>query len=265
MRASCLIRAHPHYRREAFMRGLERVGYSVTDHELHAPRPQDLLVIWNRYGTAHENAKRFEKAGAKVLVCENGYLGQDDQARQFYAIALNEHNGAGRWNAGGPERWARLGVEFAPWRTQGEHILVCLSRGFGHAGVAMPLDWPREIETQVRRYTKRPVRVRPHPGQSAPAALAADLKGAWAVVIWNSACGVQALAAGVPVVACSPHWILKGLAAQLSEVDAPPLPERLPAFERLAWAQWRVAEIETGEPFRRLLSAAGQGEVAAAA
>jgi hypothetical protein len=36
-------------------------------------------------------------------------------------------------------------------------------------------------------------------------------------------------------------------------VDTPSLPDRLPHFERMAHAQWTLSEIQTGEPFRRLL------------
>ena len=37
----------------------------------------------------------------------------------------------------------------------------------------------------------------------------------------------------------------------------PFLGDRLPAFHRLAWAQWTVDEISTGAPFRHLLDVRG--------
>ena len=86
--------------------------------------------------------------------------------------------------------------------------------------------------------------------------LSADLEGAWAVVIWTSGAGIHALVAGVPVFCASRWWVCK-LAASAGPLDAPTLPDRLPALRRMAWAQWRLDEIQKGEPFARLLRPAG--------
>lgn len=265
-RALCLIRAQPHYRRWAFCKGLEKAGYSVTDQALDA-RPDDVLIVWNRYGSSEEHARRFEKVRATVLVCENGYLGRDAEHRQYYAIARGHHNGAGEWYVGGPERWAALGVTLAPWREKGSHILVCPSRGIGPNGVAMPLGWEKEVLRELRAKTARPIRVRPHPcDKPARVSLAEDLQDCHAAVVWNSAAGIHALVAGVPVIYQAPKWVAGEAASRaIGAIEAPPMPERVPAFERLAWAQWSIAEIESGAPFRYLLRPAGQGQIAASA
>jgi hypothetical protein len=75
-------------------------------------------------------------------------------------------------------------------------------------------------------------------------------------VVWSSSAGVHALLEGIPTFCEAPFWIAKEAAAGGS-IDAPVMPERAPVFERLAWAQWTLQEIENGEPFRRLLPAAG--------
>jgi hypothetical protein len=267
-RAWVEIRDKPHYRSEAFEAGLRACGYHVLMRQSppRDPAPGDVFVIWNRYSTNEQAADRWEAAGGTVLVAENGYCGRDGEDRQYYAIARHGHNGSGTWEAGGAERWERLGLELRPWRAAGEHVLVAPNRHFGMRGLAMPQGWAESVVQQLRRHTRRPVRVRPHPNDSPPVRpLAEDLTGCWAVVIWASSVGVHALLAGVPVIACAPWWICRAAAgADVSTIEAPALPERRPAFERLAWAQWSVDEIAHGEPFRLLLSAAGQGEVAAA-
>jgi hypothetical protein len=234
--------------------------------------PDTLLVIWNRYSANHETALRVERAGGRVLVAENGFVASGGgtpkfdvysaaggQGGHYYSLAEGWHNGAGRWPAGGPERWLRLGVEVRPWRGGGEYHLVCPNRSFGVPGRMMHPDWPRRKAEQIGRESRFPVRLRPHPGNSAPkVALEADLAGARAVHVWQSTSGVHALVAGVPVFCDSPTWIMKG-AASSGSVDEPTLPDRAPHFERLAWAQWTVDEIASGEPFRHLLPAAGQG------
>jgi hypothetical protein len=55
---------------------------------------------------------------------------------------------------------------------------------------------------------------------------------------------VQALMLGIPVESHMPGWI-----AEQNNTDA----GRLAMFRRLAWAQWRLEELRTGEPFARML------------
>lgn len=266
MRAYCLIREKPWYRRDAFVAGLKAAGHEVVcEHPRRIDR-DTLLVIWNRYNEGHLLAQKVEALGGRVLVAENGYLAVGGGTPKFevyspaggqqdhrYALAEGWHNGGGRWPAGGPARWLQLGIELAPWRTDGDHILVCPNRSFGAPGRIMHPDWPERLAAKLRKATRRPVRIRPHPGNNAPKrSLEDDLKGAWAVYVWNSSAGVHAAVRGIPVFSDAPNWILKGAASD-GPVDAPTLPDRLPNFERLAWAQWSVAEIASGEPFKALL------------
>lgn len=260
-----MIRDAPWYRKAVFDAGLLAAGYEVTP---GAPRgrPGDVLVIWNRYGGGHDVACRFEREGGVVLVAENGYLNPGGGTPKFdvhtkdgptpddhYAIGLGYHNDAGCWPAGGPERWDALRCEVRPWRSDGAHVLVLPNRSFGIPGRMMPADWPDRTAEKLRRATRREVRVRAHPGNDRPArALSVDLEGAWAAVVWSSSAGVHALLAGVPTFCEAPAWSMKD-AASYGPIDDPTLPDRLPAFRRLAWGQWRVREIEAGAPFRALL------------
>lgn len=272
-RAYCTIREKPHYRRDSFVAGLKASGFHVEFRLPSAPPgPGDVLVIWNRYSDHEQTADTWERQGGTVLVAENGYCGRDAAGQQLYAIAAHGHNGSGTWpDRDGEEdygaRWRALGMEIGPWRESGEHILVCPNRHFGMRGLAMPIDWEASTVKQLRAVTRRPIRVRPHPNGGAPATpLAADLENCLAVVVWASSAGVHALLSGVPVVCTAPWWILKDCGASaLKHVEQARAGERLPHFERLAWAQWTVEEIALGLPFRYLLPDARQGEVAQAA
>jgi hypothetical protein len=273
LKAYCLIRSQPHYRHEAFIAGLKAAGYTVIHQAVGKVEPGDVLVIWNRYGSNEQLADQFEARGGRVLVAENGYIGRDAQGRQHYAIAEHGHNGSGRWPAGDAQRWAGLNVELKPWRGDGSHVLLCPNRPFGMRGFEMPVHWVNDTLTALRQYTRRPIRVRPHPGnwqaQAPQTPLADDLANAWAVVIWASSAGVHALAAGIPVICTAPHWICKdaafdGVNALAGDMDSPFLrmgmtATRQAAFERLAWAQWTVDEIAAGVPFVHLLQHARQG------
>lgn len=259
MKAYCQIREQPHYRREAFVDGLRAAGYEVM---LDAPArgaPGDVLLIWNRYSIWHVMATAFEAGGGTVIVAENGYLGPHGvsphgmEPRSIYALALRFHNGAGEWFVGDRQRFEALQAPLQPMRKIGGHVLVAANRPFGLPGFSMPANWAWDTAARITRETGWPVRVRLHPGNAGPVRpLALDLDDCHAVVIWSSSVGVTALLNGVPVVCEAPSWILKPAAARcLADVDAI-ADRRLDAFERLAWAQWEISEIETGEPFERL-------------
>lgn len=265
-RAYCLIRAQPWYRREAFEAGLRKAGYEVSRDSPSKPGPGDLLLIWNRYGGWHEMATRFERDGGRVLVAENGYIGRrgsspkfevlkaGPQPEAYYALGRGFHNDAERVQAGSQDRWKSVGVELSPWRTEGEHILVVPNRSFGVPGRMMAPDWAINAVARLRKQTTRPVRVREHPGNDVPRRpLGEDLKGAWAVVAWSSSAAVHALVAGIPTFIEAPFQIVKGAGAS-GTMDAPEAPERLPHFEKMAWGQWQLREVESGEAFRHVLS-----------
>jgi hypothetical protein len=264
-RAWVTIRSAPWYRHTAFCDGLLAAGFEVLQRQPGDPKPGDVLCQWNRYGANAEIATRFERAGGVTLCCENGYLNADGGSPKFsvhpggpkptdhYAVGRSFHNDASLVPAGGPERFQALGVELRPWREVGEHVLICPSRSFGVPGRMMPPDWATQAAERLRKATRRPVVVRAHPGNDAPKRLLSeDLRGCWAVVVWSSSVAVHALAAGIPTFIEAPYQIVKGAGAS-GPVDNPVVPDRLPHFQRMAHGQYTLAEIESGEPFRRLI------------
>lgn len=257
-RALVLLKPSPHYRRDSFVAGLKRIGFTVDPARLERPEPGDVLVTWNLTGGLEAMAQRYKAAGARVLVAENAYLSPPD--KPMYALSLGGHNGAGTFPAGGPERWQALGIQPKPWREGGKHILVCAQRGIGSREMASPHAWHQKMAEKLQTVTRRPIRVRNHPGNRASGApsLAHDLRDAHACVIWASAAGVRALVEGVPVFYAAPHWICGHAAMRIKHAhdleqqlvsDA----DRLAALQRMAWGQWTPEEIATGEPLRRLL------------
>jgi hypothetical protein len=265
LKALSLIRDQPWYRRQAFEKGLENAGFQITKDKA------DLVLIWNRYGHSHQVAEQYEREGKLVLVAENGYLGKGGVSPKFevhpkgpskdsyYSLSIGWHNGRGVWPRG-EGRFKDLGVEIKPWRTKGEHILVCPNRSFGVGSQVMPPDWAEKVVKRLRNESKRPVVVRGHPGNNSPRRpLELDLKDAWAVVVWSSSVAVHSLLAGIPTFIEAPFHVLKGCGASGSP-DEPVTKEREQHFERMAWHQWTCQELESGEPFRYLLQSAGKAK-----
>lgn len=230
------------YRRTAFDTGLKNAGY-VLKNDGHVPRKGDALLIWNRYSMFHERAKRFEQAGASVFVAEHGYLGKNWNGSDWFALARGHHNGLGFWRDCGPERWASWRVPLAPWRTGGSEIVLLPQRGIGEPGVRMELDWLSKASAAYPR-----ARIRPHPGlDKTPKPLEEDLAKASHVVTWGSGAAIKALLLGIPVLYGLKGWIGAPAAAPIG--NEPVKPDRIPMFQRLAWAQWTLDEITTGVPY----------------
>jgi hypothetical protein len=256
MKAYSMVRHDPHYRREAFAAGLTACGYEVHGPPRDTPRPDDVLLIWNRYGPWERAAAAFDRVGAAVICCENGVLGRDFKTRHgWYSIARDIPAAqGGAFPIGGPERWAGWGVTFCEWRNGGREVIVLAQRGIGPAGVAEPPGWHRRVYEKLKASQPRPVRIRAHPGENAAIPLERDLENAFCCVTWGSGAGLKALIYGVPVFFGNPGWIGRTAAQPLgASIEYPWRHERALTFERLAWSTWNIEEIATGLPFRRLL------------
>lgn len=221
-------------RRRVFTEGLRRIGYEVVDGLTRDPKHGDILVTWNRIHEGDTTARVFEQRGLPVLVTENATWGNRFAGKDWYTLCRTYHNVAGTFPIGDESRWDSLGVELQPWRTSGEQVILA-SRGIGPAVYRMPLGWP----------VRQKGRLRPHPGRNQHArSLADDLANCDKVVTWGSGAAVLALTWGIRVESHQPRWI----AEQENTEES-----RLEMFRRLAWAQWTLSEIESGEPLVRLL------------
>jgi hypothetical protein len=265
MRALCLLRSPPVYRRDAVCRGLVAAGLDVVQ-SIDKPRPDDVVVTWNRYGAGHSEATRFERAGARAVVMENGHLGKDFAGDSWYALALGHHAGRGNWpysseawttgaatDADRHARWDDLGIKLQPWRQPGGETIVLHQRGIGEHGIASPHRWAEELTPRING-----ARMRVHPGSGNTTTLEHDTRNASEVITWASGAALRCLVMGIPVWYAMDGWIGAPAALPLKQ-RAPgvqPLRDdaaRLGMLRRLAWAQWRLSEIESGHAFRTLL------------
>lgn len=230
-----------------FLKGLQAAGFTLTTS--CKPKPGDVLVQWNR---KHDlEARKFEAAGATVLIVENGLFGKVWNGLKWFSISIGHHAGAGTWKDLGPERWDSWGVDLKPWKG-GKEIVVLGQRGIGEPGVASPYYWAETVAKKLGG------RVRPHPGKDAPSvSLEADLADARACVTWNSGAALSALVLGCPVFHAFDRWIGREAAKPLSEFGEPLKDDqkRLSMFRKMAWAMWTAEEVEAGYPFEVLLDA----------
>lgn len=191
--------------------------------------------MWNRH-PRHENvARRFEAAGANVIVVENGYMGKAWLGRKWFAMAVGHHAGAGQWRVGSSSRWDSWDVQLEPVRPGPGETVILGQRHIGEIGIASPEGWEEDARA---RYGGR---IRRHPGSAGTGLdLLHDLRNAVRVVTWASGAALLALLEGIEVVSEFPKWIGAGT-------------DRLEVFRRMAWAMWTAEEVESGEAFQWLL------------
>lgn len=239
------LRKEPYYRRAAFVSGLQKVGFTITEGVgLHPTGADDWLIIWNRHGAIELEANEWEKRGGTVIVAENGYLQAVDKT--IYAISVHGHNGSGWYPIDETEnRFAKLGIELQPWQDNDHgHWLVCGQRGIGSASMRSPPQWGEKVYTKLKRMGL-PVRLRQHPGNFvAKVPLTRDLENCRVCVIWSSGSGVKALVEGIAVQHSAPHWICAGFASEQ---------HREAGLNRMAHGQWHHEEVASGEPFARII------------
>lgn len=183
-----------------------------------------------------------------------------------------------------PARWDiiqdHMGITVRPWRTTGDHVLICLQRDGGWSmGGQDVTSWCTTVVTQLRQHTKRPIRIRAHPGDkkshrylkricdvlvqhgirnffiSEPErSLVQELDDAWALVNHNSSPAVAAAICGVPVISTD---ITR---SQAREVSCPELCqiEDLPTFDRTRWLHrlaqfhWSYDDLASGRAWSHM-------------
>jgi|TARA_B110000444_G_C18816856_1_gene585603 hypothetical protein len=172
-----------------------------------------------------------------------------------------------------PNRWAkvssRLGIQMKPWRTSGNHILVCLQRNGGWSMRGYnSVQWANDTIATLRQLTDRPIIVRGHPGDkktryfpqhkdvflSSNPSILQDLQGAWATVLYNSSPSVVSAIEGVPVFLTDPepehsqsHEVSN---TKIKRINDPKLFDRDVWVQKLAMCHWNFEELASGEAWR---------------
>ena len=229
------------YPHSAVLAGLRRFGVEVTTGDQH-----DWLLTWSPWLGSHRDAlvRQAHRNNAAVVVLENGWLSPIGGV-PYYQIALGGWNGQGRFFPGDGSRWRSWGLPIWPWRGAGNKALVVGQRGHPSDRRTAPPRWHETVDIpEPWEVTRR--------GRDAREDFFVQLALTDRVVVWSSNAASWAIVHGVPVHYLGPTLMVAECAAFGLGLDHPVTPERQPALERLAWAQWTAAEIESGEPFARL-------------
>jgi hypothetical protein len=177
-----------------------------------------------------------------------------------------------------PARWkklsADLGISLRDYRSNGNHILLCLQRNGGWSmGGYDVIVWTAKTIKELRKHSTRDIVIRAHPGDKGAKgylspnnlikkigmlkgvrlsrdghSLENDLKNCWAVVNHNSSPTVGAAIEGFPIFVTDPtrSQCAEIANTDLAQIENPNLPDRQIWAERLAMFHWNFDEIQNG-------------------
>lgn len=181
------------------------------------------------------------------------------------------------WNNPNPERWKiisrNLNIELKDWQTSGKNILICTQRNGGWSMKRFNVvAWLEQTVNIIRKYTDRPIIVRPHPGDknavqylnskdprwtiSSAEKITDDFKSAWAVITFNSSPGVAAAIEGIPVFVTDPQpqtsQAYDIANTELSQIETPKVFDRQAWIEKISMSHWSFDDLRSGEAWEHI-------------
>lgn len=228
------------------------LGVAKQGIEVLPARPQDWgqdtdIDVW--WGNPRDDA-------ARNLILEAGYINGNsgnyirDRLR-FVSVSWDRMHGRSTWNLEAPaDRWEALGIRMKPWRMNDGYVLICDQVPGDSAAPDAP-DWWSSVAERFE--PDREVIYRPHPIatglQLAP--LKTALEGARFCFTWSSTAAIEAVIEGVPTWALDPGSMARPVCAH-SEDDGAHLIKREQWAYNLAYRQWTLTELESGEAWETI-------------
>ena len=255
--------------------GLNSLGYCVEPATVKTKFERYDTVIsytlWQK-GSRRKIINRATEAGATVFCLDMGWLRHPSipywqlAKRDDNSVAIN---GWGSFPVGDSSRWNNSDFNIKPWRTTGDHILLCANKGDDYKhnpDINHTSEWADEIITLIRQHTDRPIHFRAHPKGKVKCfplhntpdviidpteTLDQSLENAWCTVVYGSSVASHSILSGVPVIYQSPRIMCRELASNdISTIENPIMPDRQPVLERLIWSQWTEEEIANGTAWK---------------
>jgi hypothetical protein len=256
---------------QAFLHGLQHLGVKVCADDLNS----DGVILWSQLwaGRMRPNQEIYQHYMAKhaaVIVIDVGCIARNHTWR----ISLwGNARLAGQGHD--PARREKLGISLVPWRSQGRHIVIALQRPDSNQwqGMPDPDAWLTHTVQHIRSVSDRPIQVRPHPRHAIDCNIKdvtieqpnrvpgtyddydfdRAMHDAWAVVNWNSTPGIISALRGVPVFVGAASLAAAVGNVDLGLIENPEMPDREQWANDLAWTEWTIDEIHSGQPQRLIL------------
>ena len=278
---------------QAFGKGAEKhdvkVNYCMEDHTEVAPTDYDVVFAFKSDGISSPTHNLREKASGRntskqVFFFDSNVLKYYEKMTRYYRIPYRSiHPQHADYMTPEPLTFKRkpkvlkdMGLELKPLRTEGNHILLCLNRGFGGFSSFGKgcYEWAKETVEELRKHTQRPIIIRSHNHAKETLELQEDrknldwilenhkdithtalgktdllddMKNAWAVVCYTSTSAAVALIEGIPMFSTHEGCFASNWSSgKLEDIENPKEVNRLQFLHYYINCHWTQEEVESG-------------------
>ncbi len=259
---------------ESFLAGCKSLGIQAVANAADADAAVIWSVVWNGRMRSNQSVFSHYRAEKKpVFILEVGSL----QRGLTWKLSLNNTNALGIFANHTnflPDRAKTLGVELKPVNlSRKTEILIASQHKLSEQWKGMPeIDqWVADTIAEIRKYTQRPIIVRPHPRSPLRNRSIGnvsveiprreinsydnyDLRHDYhAVINWNSGVAIQSAIAGTPVITGSSS-LAHEISGKYENIESIALPDRDQWFNKILHTEWLLDELAIGIPQQRLLN-----------
>lgn len=213
----------------------------------------DIVVVLGLAGKAEEVRNAYVEKGIPVLVVDSGYILREQGYLQFGVCGLN-------WlpEEADHDRAKKIGLVAQNKISNGNYILIASQKPNDKQHGIDVEAWEKETIKNIQNFTNRQIKIRKHPDvQHSEITLSEDLKDCFCLITYNSTSAYEALMSGIPVICDEKAVYSDCCETNLENIEKPFFAnkqKRQKLLDRVAYAQWKLSEIETGEPVKFLLS-----------
>lgn len=262
---------------QKFIKSLQNAGEEV---HINKKANADVAVIWSVLWMGRMSRYRsiwheYHNAGKPVVVLEVGGL----RRNKSFKIGINGVNRRADFaNADyDGDRWPLFNHTLKPWKQTGDKIIVLGQHHNSEQWAGLPdmNTWFEQQVNEIRRYTDRPIEIRPHPRNSVnfnkdkfknvsvrrpiidrktidDTDFKDTLTNAWAVVNYSSNPAMEAVMNGIPVFVSQDSLCYEVGNESIADINHPKMPNRQTWANKLSYTEWFPDEIEKGIPWRRI-------------
>tara|TARA_B100000575_G_C23114044_1_gene643810 strand:- start:11 stop:883 length:873 start_codon:yes stop_codon:yes gene_type:complete len=262
---------------DAFVKSLKDAGDTVY---LNKSANADVAVIWSVLWRGRmEQYKRiwndYRSRGKPVIVLEVGGLRRNES----FKIGINGINRDADFanQQFDDKRWPLFKHTLKQWNPTGDMIVICGQHDASEQWKGLPRmeKWIKQQIQEIRKYTTRPILVRPHPRNTIQfkesdfenvkvrmpkrdfrtyddTDFKVTLERTWAVVNHSSNPAMEAVIRGIPVFVSESSLCHDVGNIKLADINTPAMPSRLNWANWLSYTEWFKDEIEAGLPWARI-------------
>lgn len=255
---------------QAFIAGCKSLGITCTPNSQTADAAVIWSVLWQ--GRMRQNLSvydHYRNQGKSVFILEVGSLIRG----HTWKLSVNNITNQGIYPTDAPYTARNLNIALKEPKTQrNPEILIATQHEISLQWADLPSTntWLHQTIEEIRKYTNRPIVVRPHPRGTLRRPVIPGVKieqprkipnshdrydinfDYHCVVNYNSGVGLQSVIEGTPVIT-GPTSLAHEISGNFQNIEGITLPNRTKWFEKILHTEWLVEELAQGIPQRRLL------------